>query len=362
MKPAVFIATAFTISASALAQPIIIVDQSGGPGAQFTDLPPAVAAAPPRAILQVRAGQYSAFTTNKPLRVLGEPGVQIVGVPVVRRLPKGEQFVLRGMHASPTLWRNQGHIHLEDVSFGLVDIDACAHVSVTAGGQGIIRATDSSVVLSNVTGCGQPGCLLVLVPLFGGEALRITRSQVVAAGGSYTGGNGTYSGGEAILLNSGRLTITDQTRVQAGQGGPPSYGIPAIVANNGELIVDPGAVLAPTESSPPVIGGASLTSAAVAYLEMDASAAQLASTLHAPAGQQGFVLASAPTPPIPLPIMDLWVDPLHVVIAGGTVPASGMLTGSVSVPPVAPGTVVATQAVVLGSAPSLSNPVVTRVE
>ncbi len=50
---------------------VIVVDAAGGAGAQFTDLPQAVAAALPGDVLQIRAGDYSAVTLNKALHLRG---------------------------------------------------------------------------------------------------------------------------------------------------------------------------------------------------------------------------------------------------------------------------------------------------
>ena len=48
-------------------RPVLTV---GGQNPQFTDLPAAVAAALPGSVLHVRAGTYTGFVTNKPLRIL----------------------------------------------------------------------------------------------------------------------------------------------------------------------------------------------------------------------------------------------------------------------------------------------------
>src|SRR5688572_32926121 len=49
-----------------------IVDQAGGPGSHFTDIPPAIAAASPGDVLIIRAGLYSSYTLDKGLTLLGE--------------------------------------------------------------------------------------------------------------------------------------------------------------------------------------------------------------------------------------------------------------------------------------------------
>ena len=56
-----------------LAAQTFIVDQNGGPGVHYQDLPRAVAAVPDGAVLRVRAGNYSTFVlANKGLSILGD--------------------------------------------------------------------------------------------------------------------------------------------------------------------------------------------------------------------------------------------------------------------------------------------------
>lgn len=59
---------------TAIAQPATwVIDVANGPGADFTDLPTAVAAAVTGDTLVVRPGTYTGFETNQGLTILGEP-------------------------------------------------------------------------------------------------------------------------------------------------------------------------------------------------------------------------------------------------------------------------------------------------
>ena len=49
-----------------------IVDVNSGPNTDFTDLPPAIAAAIDGDTVLIRSGTYKGFTTSKALTVLGE--------------------------------------------------------------------------------------------------------------------------------------------------------------------------------------------------------------------------------------------------------------------------------------------------
>jgi hypothetical protein len=86
-----------------------IVDASNGTGANFTDLPPAFAAASAGDTILVRAGAYSTASVNKPLRVLGAPGALLgTGNPclTISGIPAGATFVLSDVQEG----RDSGHI------------------------------------------------------------------------------------------------------------------------------------------------------------------------------------------------------------------------------------------------------------
>ena len=97
VRPAL-IATGFAVllGSRALAT-TYVVDSSGGPGADFTDLPAAVAAAQPGDVLRVLPGSYSAFTCSEGITILGYGGPTVSGEVVVTSLPLGPPFVLVGI-------------------------------------------------------------------------------------------------------------------------------------------------------------------------------------------------------------------------------------------------------------------------
>src|SRR5262245_55324065 len=96
--------TVLTLLALSLpAQQTFVVDASNGPGAHFTDLPPALAAANDGDTVVVRAGTYSRASTTRGIRLLGEPGATIHAEAVspepaltVSGLPSGREFVMQG--------------------------------------------------------------------------------------------------------------------------------------------------------------------------------------------------------------------------------------------------------------------------
>jgi len=72
---------------------VILVDASGAADADFTDLPPAFAVAHHNDLILIRAGNYSSFTTDKGVRVLGiEEGVYVSGISAIQALPTPKKF------------------------------------------------------------------------------------------------------------------------------------------------------------------------------------------------------------------------------------------------------------------------------
>src|SRR5262245_40388752 len=93
-----------------LLQTVWVVDQFAGPGFNFTDLPPAVAAAADGDVLLVRAGQYSPFTLiGKGLRILGAGATTTF----VRPLTSGSNTVTTISGIPPS-----SPVVLEDLTFG----------------------------------------------------------------------------------------------------------------------------------------------------------------------------------------------------------------------------------------------------
>ena len=89
--------------ASSVQADVLVVDSSGGPGWDFTDLPPAVAAAAEGDIVLVREGTYQGFTLDKGLTITAEEGdvVELVGSIVVEGLPSGSTATLVGLRPIP---------------------------------------------------------------------------------------------------------------------------------------------------------------------------------------------------------------------------------------------------------------------
>ena len=82
MRRLSILAWALFATVAAVPAQVFIVDEQGGSGSHFTDLPAAVAAVPDGATLRVRPGSYSPFAVSgKGLRVVGEGSVSLEKMP-----------------------------------------------------------------------------------------------------------------------------------------------------------------------------------------------------------------------------------------------------------------------------------------
>ncbi len=77
-----------------------IVDDDGGAGVNFTDIPPAIAAASAGDVILVLGGAYSGFVLNKPLVIVGSPGVFVQGDADVVGVSTGSFAALAGFFAN----------------------------------------------------------------------------------------------------------------------------------------------------------------------------------------------------------------------------------------------------------------------
>jgi hypothetical protein len=125
------------LAASASAQ-TYVVDASGGPGADFTDIQSAIYAAPGGARILVRPGDYTAFTLFKPLDVLAvAEGVRVSGTSLVLHIQAGEFAGLAAMQ--------MGRLELS-LSPGTIVLDSIAGLgSIRARGCGDLRILRADV-------------------------------------------------------------------------------------------------------------------------------------------------------------------------------------------------------------------------
>lgn len=323
-----------------------IVDARNRPGTNFTDLPPAVAAADDGDKLIIRSGNYSAFSTGKGLTLLGEGSVR-VGDPLlggtaieVSGLARGKTFTMARLTAWTSPWSpnviklsgNSGQLHLQDVDIvhlGFVDtlgclVRQCDSVTITGGrftGRPAIFAVDSalSVVGASLSGGGvcfsPPSCFKLASPGF--EAWRCSSHLAhtsVQGGGSSTP---MFEPGPALELKDGTAILTGDAATRI-LGGISTFGVPsnAIVTSGGTLVADTGITILGENGGVPIIGTGTVVRRRVVSLSGGGAppGGAITAELVSPAGDLFWLIAGFPMAPMPTPFGELSINPLLVVL------------------------------------------------
>ncbi|MBK9387483.1 MAG: hypothetical protein IPN34_21935 [Planctomycetes bacterium] len=219
------------LGTSASRAQVFIVDAAGGPGAQFTSLPAAVAAVPSGAVLRVRAGTYAPFAlAQKSLVVLGEDSSTVV-IDFASDLsigPNGPaEFVrLRHLRLRVPQVGAAGRLRIEGALGSVVLED----VQVDAGLGTYLLVMDRCLI-SDSPNVHLVGCTMSAdpSPVDGGASLarcEILRSRVEVAGGSYSAHRGakgflgfTGPAGAAFVVEDASLVLVD-AQVLGGPGAP----------------------------------------------------------------------------------------------------------------------------------------------
>lgn len=275
--------------AAAQAQ-VIVVDAASGPGTDFTDIGPAVAAASDHDTILVRAGAYAPFVVSgKSLVIVADTGA-LASIPGgatstrIADLGASQSVVLRGLSftsfsAGPPrleLDDNAGRVWIEDVLFGnssIFNFSTTGQPAVTVtdtedasflhceiyGGSGfgfvpgapgiVVAASDVQMVGCTVRG-GTGGVDV------GAAGATLTSGELVVSGCTLHGGDGAQGdlcsfgapGGPGLRLDAGQLWRIDTT-IQGGRQGAPLESLcggpgphaPPILQNGGTIDSLPGA-------------------------------------------------------------------------------------------------------------------------
>ncbi|MCC6781420.1 MAG: hypothetical protein IT457_01155 [Planctomycetes bacterium] len=374
------------------AQTTWVVDVDNRPGAQFTELAAAVAAAAHGDTLLVRAGSrpYAPFATDKGLRIIGLSDPAIFArrfTPVVRvaNLPAGETFVLDGFHVPPensfeaVFTSNAGAIVLTRLraiescncgpgvllpaGFAFTD---CAQVAIDACenfGKPAVDVVRSNVVITrsrlgvNEVGMGWGNCLHVN----GGE-VAVVESVLDA---SYAMDiNGLAQPAVRLFAGALRVGASAATSVQGSSVTGMAHLQPAIEISGGSLELDGDVRLNPLYGGGVplrILGGSfTLRQTPMVVARSAATASSLQVDALTTARAPLVVFAGLPiAPTAALPFGTLWLDPsASLVLAAGIAPANGIVGASLALPGgPPPGLVVAVQCVAdLGAGLELSSP------
>ena len=202
-----------------------VVDDNGGPGVNFTDLPAATAAASDGDVLIVRAGNYSAFQLTKGLTILGENGARVRAGSLVLGLPTGLHAVLSRLSLADLVVKDcVGAVIVDNAT-----IDETHFQSAVTSQVDINNCDDVRFHRTTIEAKGQ----LIGVPA-GPKGVTITDSRVEFASCIVKGARGlNYSSGSAgkggigMECQSGARVHIALTSVFGGDGGtscPNSFG------------------------------------------------------------------------------------------------------------------------------------------
>jgi hypothetical protein len=352
-----------------------IVDETGGPGVNFTDIPPALAAASPGDVVIVHGGTYSGFTLDKGVVLMGE------GIPkptlgtnsaIINDVQAGETAVMSGIKMYSCLIRQcQGKVMVDYCDMGQVTSDAAVSISncslvnlcrthalgaPQSYGTGL-KITDSTVVVSQ---CGFTGSTGKDSTSYGDgkngyPGVNATLSSLYFLASSAYGGHGgkayqddfkIFDGGDGapgILMANCTLHLfgTQEHTVSGGWGGYPSnwyadYGEDAHAVDATNCQVFYSGITLLTDSviyvPPPVLGGDPIQYQHlvpdVPVMTMDESGmigTTIKPILYGSSGWVYWLVASNGFVNLTLPFIytQLFVDPtLLMIVASGTVGSS----------------------------------------
>lgn len=269
--PLAFLAS---LAAPALAQNVIVVAPTPGPGVDSTDIASAVAQAPSGSTLLLRAGTYGGFfvPASKSLHLTADHGAQVtLTVPsIVFQLEADDVFSLRGIDFAATTTTPltvsgcQGAVWIEDceihatagpLSGAMTVIDSpsvtLVRTKLFAAEHGralFARAAANSQTNVHAFGCefhGGVGSLTQSTVLDGGDAVRLEGAQFFASDSLIRGGDGISNqllgvgclqsaGGDGIAFvagahPNGAALLASQLQGGAGAtacGGPAVDGVP----------------------------------------------------------------------------------------------------------------------------------------
>jgi len=349
--------------APAAAQRTWIVDALNGPGAHFTDLPPAAAAAAAGDLLLVRTGTYNGFATSRGIHVVAQGTCTISPTLggknlVVTNLPAGQTFSLQGFQGLSRfpffadLTGNLGLVVLSSVRV----LQTCGCGPLHQNPPGIVVTDCAQVVLDHVVTYAQPavsstrsrtlltGCLLGSVtpqdPM--GDCLYVDGGEVDVVESVFDGNSGSDVNGvpqPAVRLLDGVLRVrgTSAAMIQGGYVVNPSNPAAAIRATGGTLVLDPDVALNPLAGQNVALNLSNTVlvqrQQAAALVRTLTRGSPLQADLIAQPSAPCALLVGLPRPPLVTPIGILELEPAAAaVIAAGSAGGSGVLTASLPVP------------------------------
>lgn len=309
-------------------------------------------------------GAANGFTTNKGVTILGATGLALVLTlppqPIeVNGLPAGRTFRMAGFSYSGV-----GAIDIRvvncagDVHFERMYADEPAWFFPS--GPSIVVDNSASVTMRDLENFGAPAvqcnasrlclvsCRLGVTSngLAGGPALHATNSTVDIVQPNFDSG---WVGDCVVSTNSALRIAGDATSRLSGGIGTP------IVTTGGTVFVDPAVPMPSVSPGPAITGTAVVTVGSVpgTWVNLPAGFPGTATVRSTAApGAALFQAFGVPGPLTSTPLGTLGLDPLqwYAFFPPAVVPPTGVVTNTVPVPALPPGTAFATQSVVWNGA------------
>lgn len=195
-----------------------VVDAAGGPGSNFTDIPPAVAVAASGDTILVRAGTYTGFATDKALSVIGAGAsvTTIIGTGPAIEIhspPLGETFLLAGFECRSGVFAVFGGVTLWSGNLTILD---CELHGSTGIGIAALSAFGSTVHASRCSFEGSPGATSSHFSDTGGAGAWLNGSSLSAEFCTFQGGPGlaigpfglTTDAGDGLMIVNGHTALS----------------------------------------------------------------------------------------------------------------------------------------------------------
>ena len=374
------LAALLLMAAPLLGQRYWIVDSVNPVGADFTDLPPAVAAASHGDTILIR-GSYGLSGTdiNKAVNIaqLGPgQGLGFLGDVSIHGIPAGMRCSLLGTSSALVnkritldIYDNQGSVVLDRMTADVRRISNSAHVVIRVGTSNAIEITNSNVVLQDswVTG-NRPAGLPMAIKLTNSR-LTINESVVWGSDANWT----PYPLCQVIDPPAPGIVAVASNVYVTGSASPIGGFLRDLVTGCGfnqqapGFVTTGGTITVDSKTIPPIVtGSATVRTQYFPALNLDefpfADVRSVKLTTPGPTGSFVALLASVPMPPVDTGIGLLWLDPACLLtLAVGQIDASGKYSLATTLGPnIPPGFPVVFQSVVLTPKPEivLSSPTV----
>lgn len=239
---------------------VVVVDAANGPGADFTQLAPVIAAASSGDTVLIRPGNYSgSFTIDgKSLDLVGAPNATVpaIGPLVVKNLATGQRVLLQSLEFTAA---NSFMLPTKTLTAtncaGHLTLDRCR---IALGSDDLVLDHCQEVVISRSEIVGADQFLAFFFEIPTGAGLRVTGSRVAIHDSLLIGGNGSQgaegfafdelvpsgSGAPALRVSGDSELSIVGSQLQGGNGGdgffapifgacfPPGEGASALVVDD----------------------------------------------------------------------------------------------------------------------------------